>query len=437
MVASLSGDHPRARALAREAQATLPADDVEWRAFLLLQSNFLAHLTGDLLAAGRHAAEGLALAEAAGDHLLVVVMLLQQAHVLHDRGQLTAAEGRLARARGVVERLGAQALPEAAALDNVAALVRYDRNDLAEAERLVGSYWALPAAAGRSHLGFWAGAILARLRAARGDFDGAHEALDEAERCYRGVAPTDASQAPWRALVVPAWRARLDAARGDLAAVRSWADAAARVDLAEAPLGYWAHGPIPPMLARARLLTGDPAGALALLTGLIARAEAGGAGRALLELTALEALALEALGRPEAADAALTRALALAAPEGAVRPVLDEGAPMADLARRVAGRGGAGAAHARALLAAFGAGVPEKPPAPAARTGAGLVERLTERERAVLALTAGGRSNEEIAGELFLSVGTVKWHLRAIYGKLGAERRTDAVARARALGLLD
>jgi LuxR family maltose regulon positive regulatory protein len=187
------------------------------------------------------------------------------------------------------------------------------------------------------------------------------------------------------------------------------------------------------MLARARLLTGDPPGALVLLERWRARAEAGGAGRALLELTVLEALALEALGRREAAADALARGLALGAPERALRPFLDEGEPGAELARRVAGRGGKGAAHARVLLAAFGA----DSSAPPGRPDAALVERLTEREAEVLGLAAEGLSNAGIAERLVLSVGTVKWHLRAIYGKLGAERRTDALARARASGLLD
>jgi LuxR family maltose regulon positive regulatory protein len=433
MAASLRGDSTNARALAGEALVALPADDTEWRAFAQFQAYYLAHISDDLNAASRHAAESLALADAAGDQFLVVIVLLQQAHLLHDRGRLTAAEAHLARARGVVEQLGARGLPEAAALDNVAALVRYDRNDLAAAERLLSATWDLPVPEGRSLLGFWAGTILARLRAAHGDFDGAYGALEEAERSYRRAAPTDGVWNTWRAHVIPAWRARLDAARGDLSAVRTWADEATHSDLAEAPLTYWAHGVIPQMLVRARLLTGDPAGARVLLARFRDRAEAGGAGRALLELTALEALALEALGRREAAADTLAGGLALGVPEGAIRPFLDEGESVAELARRVAGRGGKGAAHARVLLAAFDA----DPSAPAGRADAVLVERLTEREGEVLGLAADGLSNAGIAERLVLSVGTVKWHLRAIYGKLGAERRTDALARARALGLLD
>jgi predicted ATPase/DNA-binding NarL/FixJ family response regulator len=65
-----------------------------------------------------------------------------------------------------------------------------------------------------------------------------------------------------------------------------------------------------------------------------------------------------------------------------------------------------------------------------------LVDPLTERELAVLRLIAAGRSNRQIADELFLAVSTVKWYAGQIFGKLDARNRTEAVARARDLGLL-
>ena len=64
-----------------------------------------------------------------------------------------------------------------------------------------------------------------------------------------------------------------------------------------------------------------------------------------------------------------------------------------------------------------------------------LVEPLTERELELLRLVAAGRSNQEIAQELFLAIGTVKKHLNNIFGKLGVSSRTQAVAHARELNL--
>jgi len=65
-----------------------------------------------------------------------------------------------------------------------------------------------------------------------------------------------------------------------------------------------------------------------------------------------------------------------------------------------------------------------------------LIEKLTAREQEVLALIAEGHSNAQIAEQLVLAVGTVKWYASQIYGKLGVSSRTQAVARARELDIL-
>jgi LuxR family maltose regulon positive regulatory protein len=65
-----------------------------------------------------------------------------------------------------------------------------------------------------------------------------------------------------------------------------------------------------------------------------------------------------------------------------------------------------------------------------------LPEPLTAREREVLALIADGLANPEIAARLFVTVGTVKSHVNGLFGNLSVTSRTQAVARARALGLL-
>lgn len=77
---------------------------------------------------------------------------------------------------------------------------------------------------------------------------------------------------------------------------------------------------------------------------------------------------------------------------------------------------------------------PKVAPMPAIDEGA-LVEPLSKREMTVLRLVEMGRTNKEIARDLFVSEDTVKYHLKNIYGKLGAHRRTEAVARAQSLGL--
>ena len=67
---------------------------------------------------------------------------------------------------------------------------------------------------------------------------------------------------------------------------------------------------------------------------------------------------------------------------------------------------------------------------------AGIVDPLTSRELEVLEMLAAGRSNQAIAGELVVTLDTVKKHVGHVLGKLGAANRTEAVARARELNLL-
>jgi LuxR family maltose regulon positive regulatory protein len=133
---------------------------------------------------------------------------------------------------------------------------------------------------------------------------------------------------------------------------------------------------------------------------------------------------------------ALERALTLAEPGGFMRTFVDEGQPMARLLYEALNRGIA-PDYVNQLLATFPVAeteqmLPSKPGAPPD----GLVEPLSEREIEVLMLIADGLTNPEIAARLYLSINTVKVHTRNVYGKLGVNNRTGAVARARALGIL-
>ena len=142
---------------------------------------------------------------------------------------------------------------------------------------------------------------------------------------------------------------------------------------------------------------------------------------------------------------ALARALTLACPQGYVRVFADEGQPMsALLARLVAAQKAEPPATRRIplgclaqVLRAFG-GKDDGQGAGRSATAAvpGLVEQLTARELEILVLLAAGTPNPRIAAELVVSLDTVKKHVSHILGKLGAANRTEAVTRARQLGLI-
>jgi LuxR family maltose regulon positive regulatory protein len=187
--------------------------------------------------------------------------------------------------------------------------------------------------------------------------------------------------------------------------------------------------------------------ALGFLDGLLENARFEGRMAHAIELLTLLALASERRGATDEALGHLERALALAEPEGFVRLFVDEGPPMAALlerlirnprddgARAVASEGGL-VDYAGRLLERFALEAPPSGNGRSRRSPAPGLEPLSEREIEVLELVAAGLSNAEIAGELYLSVGTVKAHVHHIFGKLLVRSRSQAVARARELRLL-
>ncbi len=184
------------------------------------------------------------------------------------------------------------------------------------------------------------------------------------------------------------------------------------------------------MLARVLLARKAADRALGLIERLGSLAETQARNESVIEVRLLEALALNAVGDQAHAMNALAGALALAEPEGYIRIFVDEGAPMARLLRQAESRGVA-PDYVGQLLAAFGEAAYS-----AAPTAQLLPEPLSEREFEILRLVAAGLTTQEIAEELVIAVGTVRTHLKNIYGKLDAHSRVQAVERARALNLL-
>lgn len=160
------------------------------------------------------------------------------------------------------------------------------------------------------------------------------------------------------------------------------------------------------------------------------------AGR-VIELSLLEAQVEAAQGDRPRAWAALERALTAARPEGSVR-IFDQGPALTRLLREAAQRGICVDDIERILAAIAGPkSVESETSGAAVRVSQALTEPLSDRELEVLRLIAQGASNQAIAAQLVITVGTVKSHINHILGKLEAHNRTEAVARARGLGLLE
>jgi LuxR family maltose regulon positive regulatory protein len=162
-----------------------------------------------------------------------------------------------------------------------------------------------------------------------------------------------------------------------------------------------------------------------------------------LQTLLLRARIHAALGDEKAGLADIVRALELAEPEGFISLFLEEGRPIADalmalLRHNLLGRVQPG--YVRTILSAI-PGTQAAPPLPAAPPALvaddeALIEPLTPRELEVLQLIATGDSNKAIAERLVITLSAVKKHSGNIFGKLNVHSRTQAIARARELGLL-
>lgn len=194
-------------------------------------------------------------------------------------------------------------------------------------------------------------------------------------------------------------------------------------------------------LAGVRLAEGSFDGVNDLLERLLALAEAQHRTGSVIEILLTQALVDQAQGDRLNAHAALERALRLAEPEGYLRTFVEKSEAMRQLLLDFSSANKKQPAHplhsyVDKILAAFSPPVKVISKSAISNQAPEIIEPLTDRELEILHLIAQGLSNHEIGQRLFLALNTVKGHNRHIFGKLQVQRRTEAIARARKIGLL-
>ncbi len=424
------GDVAATVAYARRARDRAAEDDRLTRGGAVTQLGLAAWTVGDLEMARRVTAEGLSDLRLAGYLSPAIGGAITLADIQITLGCLRDARATYERALGWATQPGSRVRQGAADMHVGLAALHYEHNDLAAAEQRLLTSQTLGELAAMPQNPYRWRAAMARIRAARGDPDGALALLDEAERVYDGNFSPNVRP-------IAARRARLWAAHGRLNEALRWASAQGLT--ADDELTYlreFEH------LTPARILLvrghGDRASlseALGLLDRLLKAAEAGSRQGSVIEILALRALAHHAQGALPDALVSLQRALALAEPESYARLLIDEGPGMELLLREASARGIL-PDYTGGLLAAFGAEPPTPKDGSPREARSPLVEPLSPRELEVLQLIAQGLTNHAIGERLFLALDTVKGHNRRIFEKLQVQRRTEAVARARVLGLL-
>jgi len=434
------GDMPETVANARRVLDLAPEDDPVLLGGAASQLGLAAWASGDLEAARRMTADGMSHLRRAG----YILPAIGCATVLAD---IRIAQGRLHEAMTTYEQAlqwamapGAPVLQGAADIYVGMSELHREHNELNAAAQDLLKSQALGELAGSPQYPYRRCAALARNREAQGDPEGALALLDQAERLYDGNFSPNVRPIATR-------KTRVWLAQGRLAEALGWARE--RGPSLEDELSYLhefdAITLARVLLARTRSGRAEDSisGVVGLLERLLKAAEAGGRKGSVIEIRILQAMAHTARADLPAALLPLQQALALAEPEGYVRIFLDEGPSMKQLLGEASARK-IMPDYTDKLLTAFAA---EKRPVQAAGpgrienkshlpSGEPLIEPLSPREVEVLHLIAQGLSNREIGERLFLALDTVKGHNRRIYEKLQVQSRTEAVARARELGLL-
>jgi len=347
---------------------------------------------------------------------------------------LCRAQGPLERAYGLCKRMLARAQeahlkgsPAVGIVHLGLAAIEIEWGQLEEADRHLQQGSELASAGGYGANDF-SSMIKARLERARGNTAAANAVLTDIVHTLKEPSALNPEALTWMAYVLVE-QGRLDQAAeliGRLAAV------------AGQTVSYnqmWGRIVQAYHQVRAGMNSGDSSALRAAqsdLTALASAAEQFGWEGYFIELLALRALASFSLGDAGHAMRDLDQALGLAEQDRRVLLFVSKGKAMADMLTEAIRQGIQRRPFAQKLLDRF----PEEA-APRKEYGhPDLVEPLSEREVEVLTRMAEGLTYHDIAERLFISVNTVRYHVKGLYGKLGVSSRADAIARARDLNLI-
>jgi len=354
--------------------------------------------------------------------------------LMSELGVLRTIQGRLREAKTTYEQAIEQTVDSTGTSMPVAGLamiglgdLHREWNELDEAERLLNE--GIDLVRNLGVIGTMDGYIaLARVKQAQGDPQEAQKVMDTVHKIATRFDASDLDD-----LMVDLYRARLWLVQDQVEPAERWySEWIARRQRTNERLPYILQELDQMLQARILLVKGKSVDCLKLARQLQKNSEKLGRYGVVLESLVLQCLASAAKGEQDQALEVLEEALSIAEPEAYLRIFLDEGSPMAQLLYEAANRG-IHREYVGRILSVFPPAGPHQQPAGAAEK---LIEPLSQRELEVLQLLARGSSNKEVARQLFISLPTVKWHTSNIYGKLGVQNRNQAVAKARALGLL-
>ncbi|MCB0063848.1 MAG: tetratricopeptide repeat protein, partial [Caldilineaceae bacterium] len=408
----------------QRALANLLPDNLAFRTSTNWKLGYAYHLNGDFAAAKAAYQDAIVRSQATGNTIFAIMSHIGLADIYQIEAQLLLAAEHY---QSALDLSGEQPLPSVGEAHSGLAQIYYEWNDLDTARRHaeqglhLGRQWERSDSPIRNE---W---MLARVQLASGDIAGATAQLAKIVAFMQQFHFTRHLDDVVTTQVLT------------MLAQNAIAHAAALVQEHPSPLSR----------ARVALAQGDIQTALTVVAAARQEMVAQGRQDKTLRTMALQATVLAAANRREEAVQLLGETLALAEPGGWIRLFVDEGPSLAGLLTQLAPQAalyGVTPAYIATLLAAFPTGderdvgkadtPPTAPMTVSPIVDQPLPEPLSDREIEVLQLIAAGHKNQEIADELFVSLNTVRYHTKNLYGKLGVNKRTQAVAKAQELRLI-
>ena len=433
-LAIATGDMSAVQAYALEAIEMIGEEDVFFRILALMTVASVQTMTGNTKDAIGHLREAAQIGERSGQPFPTLTAYAKLANQLNLQGSLQEARGICQHARSLYQDSSGQPALISSIAFVEAAKLAYEEDDMDALEQYLRVATKLEETLSIPGLSFEINYVQTRFEGAKGNLE---SALDLARR---GRANAEQMGLKGYIAVFTALEADLLLRLREVTALKKWI-ASAGSTFARCDELLNMYGSI--VYARFLLDQKQLGDAAALIARMEEAARQSNYVRPLLTLLSLKSLLYRWQDDSEQAHLSLQEALHLAMPQKYRRVFIDEGEPMRalllDYQSIVKQRGGTmdqretieAVAYLDRLLAAF----PSQMDPGAAGHGM-LPEPLSERELAILRLIATGRSNQEIAEILVIAISTVKSHINNLYGKLGTNRRTEAIAIAREQGLL-
>ena len=417
----------RYASLALEALST--ESDLSWRVVALISLGHRDLTGGDFAACRRHLIQAVEAGKSAGCFFIILEAMTKLTLALWLAGRLKEAGEVCQDGLQYIEENHLDRVPATCLLCLSWGFILLEQNRLEEAGRFISRGADLSRDGDDLVALAWAYHELAMVSLAHGDVEAAESANHKAGRFAQ-----EHELPNWLVCAVAAFRAQILVRSGRLAEAEQYL--ADRNTVLAGTVEH-PHQAEYEALVNVLVAKGEFSPAAELLERSIAVAQADRQEIWLISYQAQLCLVYQALGDLPRALQVLESALSLAEPEGIIRVFVEKGASMARLLHEVARQQGAHSEFSGRLLAAFPrSDAPQGPTSTMPPGKQALIEPLRGRELEIIQLVADGLSNKEIAQRLHISLRTVKYHTTSIYGKLGVSSRTQALAAARALGII-